>query len=83
MKNLKKIIACSLAVTTLGCVSLTPIGINALLQYTDTSNNEPFIGYDEYMKECEENSIKEALFIVEDGDILILTTLIAIMLQVE
>ena len=67
MKNFKKIITCILAVTALNCMLLTPIGVSAVLKDADTSNNEPFIGYEEYIKYCEENALKDGIIIVKNA----------------
>ena len=69
MKNFKKILVCMMAVATLGSISFIPTEVNAyLIKDADTTKGEPFTGYEEYLKECDEISIKEAIFIVDDGD---------------
>ncbi len=67
MKNFKKIITCILAVTALNCMLLTPIGVSAVLKDADTSNNEPFTGYEEYIKYCEKNALKDGIIIVKNA----------------
>ena len=60
MKNLKKVLACIMAVTTLGCVSSMPINANAII-------------YKEHLSENDRNpyALVDELDVIENGPVII------------